>query len=322
MAAFRFLSIFIATSLWLSGREFHRVRPHKVKAKGLLKVALSRPFRWGVSKVRVRMRPGRKVEVTQRDRPLVIAHRGFSSIAPENTLQSFELALAAGADLVELDYRQTADGQLVVIHDADLDRTTDARLHWNARRIRVRERTSSEIRTLDAGRWFDPKFAGARVPLFDEALDLIQARSIALLERKDGDVASTVELLKRHAKPGRTVVQSFDWNFLRQLHERLPQQLIAALGPLSRLPGGTKKPGVFAKLDGRWIKAIQATGASIAVWNKQVSRGAVRQAHEHGLKVWVYTIDRPELANRLLDTGVDGLITNNPALIWKTIALR
>jgi glycerophosphoryl diester phosphodiesterase len=67
---------------------------------------------------------------------------------------------------------------------------------------------------------------------------------------------------------------------------------------------------------------LKRTGASVAVWNKQVSRAAIRQAHEQGLKVWVYTIDRPELARRLLAVGVDGLITNNPALIWKTMASR
>ena len=292
-----------------------------MKPKGLFKVALSGPFRWGVAKVLVRIRRRKNLSAPGQQQALVIAHRGFPAIAPENTLPSFEFALAAGADLVELDYRQSADGQLVVLHDADLDRTTDARLRWNARRIRVQTRTAAEIRSLDAGRWFDPKYAGTRVPLLSEALDLIQSRGIALLERKDGDVDSIVRVLGNSAR-GRVVVQSFDWNFLAALHSRLPHQPIAALGPLAGLPGAKKSPGVFGQLSGRWLHAIERTGAGIVVWNKQVSRGGIRQAHEQGLKVWVYTVDRPELANHLLDIGVDGLITNNPAVLWKTMALR
>jgi glycerophosphoryl diester phosphodiesterase len=117
-------------------------------------------------------------------------------------------------------------------------------------------------------------------------------------------------------------VQSFDWRFLQELHERAPEQPLAALGPLAGLPGSKKAPGVFGQLTGRWLKALRKTGASIVVWNKQVSKPAVRQAHQQGLKVWVYTINRPELAEHLLEVGVDGLITNNPSLVWKTMALR
>ncbi len=292
-----------------------------MKAKGMLKIALGAPLRWGVAKVRVRMRRPKRFKSSTNNLPLVIGHRGFSAIAPENTLPAFEFALTAGVDLVELDYRQTADGELVVIHDADLDRTTDARTRWNQRKIRVEARTVAEIKSLDAGAWFGSTFAGVRVPLLREALQLIQPRGVALLERKSGDATSTARLLEQTGSTGRVVIQSFDWNFLRELHELLPSQPLAALGPLTRLPGAKKKPGVFGQLNERWLKALSRTGASVVVWNKQVSLAAVRQAHERGLKVWIYTVDRPELARRLLDLGVDGLITNNPAVIWKSIAV-
>jgi glycerophosphoryl diester phosphodiesterase len=264
----------------------------------------------------------RAIEGVRNDRSLVIAHRGFSAIAPENTLPAFSLALQAGVDLVELDYRQSADGQLLVAHDPELDRTTNARLRWDGNHIKFEDKTAWEIRNLDAGSWFDPKYAGTRVPLLSEALDLIQPRAIALLERKSGDVDSIVGLLESKRLIGRVVVQSFDWNFLRALHERIPEQTLAALGPLTGLPGAKRAPGVFGQLTGKWLKALHRTGASVVVWNKQLSRQAVHQAHQQGLKVWVYTINRPELANRLLDIGVDGIITNNPALMWKTLALR
>jgi glycerophosphoryl diester phosphodiesterase len=71
-----------------------------------------------------------------------------------------------------------------------------------------------------------------------------------------------------------------------------------------------------------WLDELQKCGAKVAVWNQQVSREAVQLAHARGLKVWVYTINDPALANKLLDMGVDGIITNNTSLIWKTIALR
>jgi glycerophosphoryl diester phosphodiesterase len=253
---------------------------------------------------------------------LVIGHRGFSAIAPENTLPAFRFGLKAGADLVELDYRQSADGQLLVFHDSELDRTTNARLRWGGKRIKFEDKTALELRGLDAGSWFDSSFDGTRVPLLSEALDLIQGTGMALLERKSGDVASLADLLESKQMVGKVVVQSFDWGFLRALHERLPRQPLAALGPLAGLPGAKRSPGVFGQLTGRWLKALQKTGASIVVWNKQVSRGAVRLAHDRGLKVWVYTVDRPELANHLLDLEIDGIITNNPALMWKTIASR
>jgi glycerophosphoryl diester phosphodiesterase len=209
-----------------------------------------------------------------------------------------------------------------VIHDADLDRTTDARLHWGSKHIRVDSKSAWEIRGLDAGSWFDPRYSSERVPLLSEALEVIQSRGVALLERKSGDVESTAQVLEKHGVAGRVVVQSFDWGFLRSLHARLPRQPLAALGPLSGLPGVSKAPSVFGQLNVRWLKALRKTGASVVVWNKQVSRGAVRRAHEEGLKVWIYTIDRAELANHLLDLGVDGLITNNPAKMWKVMAER
>jgi glycerophosphoryl diester phosphodiesterase len=293
-----------------------------VKTKGLLKVALAGPLRWGASRVRARRQFPRAIELVGSERPLVIGHRGFSAFAPENTLPAFSLALDAGVDLVELDYRQSADGQLLVFHDPDLDRTTNARLRWGGQHPRLEDKTTWEIRSLDAGSWFDPKYAGARIPLVSEALDLIQPRGIALLERKSGDVSPIVSLLESKRLIGRVVVQSFDWVFLRAFHERVPEQTLAALGPLAGLPGAKRAPGVFGQLTGRWLKALRKTGASVVVWNKQVSRSAVRHAHEQGLKVWIYTVNRPELARRLLDVGVDGIITNNPALIWKTMALR
>ncbi len=255
-------------------------------------------------------------------RPLVIAHRGFSAIAPENTLPAFKLAKAAGADLVELDYHPTSDGQLLVIHDAEFDRTTDATNRWAARKIRVDSRTAAEAQTLDAGKWFDPQFAGTKLPLLTEALEVIQAKGgVTLIERKAGEAAACAKLLREKGLINQVVVQAFDWKYLKDLHTEIPGQILGALGP----PGtkdGKKLTDAEKTLDAGFIAEAKAAGARVIGWNKSVTREAIELAHREGIKVWIYTINDASVADTLLDMGVDGIITDNPAIIWRTLALR
>jgi glycerophosphoryl diester phosphodiesterase len=255
-------------------------------------------------------------------RPLVIGHRGYSQIAPENTLPSFKLAVTAGADLVELDYYHTKDNQLIVIHDPDLDRTTDATNRWGGKKIKVETKTAAELQSLDAGKWFAPQFAGTKLPLLTEALDTIQNGSVTLIERKAGPAADCIKLLREKNLLNRAVVQAFDWEYLRQYHEGEPAQVLGALGPPKVLSDGKKPLGLAKELNVQWLDDLQKAGAKVAVWDQHVSKEAVQLAHQRGLRVWVYTINDPALANKLLDMGVDGLITNNTSLIWRTLALR
>src|SRR5215471_17864976 len=118
----------------------------------------------------VTVEPKTAAEVIESKRVLVIGHRGFCHQAPENTLPSFRLALEAGVDLVELDYRHSRDEVPVVIHDPELNRTTDATARFRNRHVRVASKTATEIQSLDAGQWFDARFAGTRVPLLDVTL--------------------------------------------------------------------------------------------------------------------------------------------------------
>jgi len=261
------------------------------------------------------------LELISASRRLVIGHRGCCQFAPENTLPSFKLAIDAGVDFVELDYHYSKDQQLVVIHDATLDRTTDARKRWRHRRIRIESKTAAEIQSLDAGRWFGPKFAGTTVPLLSEALDVIQESSVTLIERKTGDPESCARLLKSKELINKVVVQSFDWEYLRQLHALQPDQVLGALGPPSKLSDG-RKPRGSKQMNATRLDELEKTGAEVAVWSNKLSKAAVDLAHQRGLKVWVYTINDPARTNRLLDMGVDGIITNNPELIRRTISLR
>ena len=247
------------------------------------------------------------------DRPLIIGHRGYSAIAPENTLPSFKLALDFRVDLIELDYHHTSDGVPVVIHDDTLDRTTDARKRWKQKRIRVADRTAAELRSLDAGSWFEAQFAGTKVPSLTEALDLICVNGgVALIEHKSGDAETCVQLLRRRNLINRVVVISFDWKFLREFHELEPAQVLGALGPPDCLADGSKRPLFSKALAPQWLVPLVATGARLVVWNSRVSKRAVDAALRRGLPVWVYTVDDLKLARRLLDIGVAGIITNDP----------
>lgn len=254
-------------------------------------------------------------------RPLVIGHRGFPAAAPENTLPSFQLALAARADLTELDYHHTKDGELVVIHDYTLDRTTTATNVWPGKDLKVADRTFAELGPLDAGKWYGSVFAGTRLLRLEEALDAIQKGSVTLIERKAGDAKACVELLRRKSLVNHVVVQAFDWNYLADFHRLEPAQILAGLGPWGSFKG-EKLSDDDKWLSPRWVDEAERIGLKAVVWNKQVGRDAVAYAHSRGLKVWTYTINDPAVANELLDLGVDGLISDNPAQTWRTLALR
>jgi glycerophosphoryl diester phosphodiesterase len=147
-----------------------------------------------------------------------VAHRGYSSVAPENTLPALVAAGPAGATLVEFDVRTTADGVPVVIHDRTVDRTTNgAGAVW--------ELTAGEIRALDAGSWFSPAYGAVRVPLLTEVLDVLAGARL-LLEIKPPATDEQVKVILAQVADrgllGRTVVQSFDPQILRLVRDATP----------------------------------------------------------------------------------------------------
>ncbi|HOY57062.1 MAG TPA: glycerophosphodiester phosphodiesterase family protein [Verrucomicrobiota bacterium] len=246
--------------------------------------------------------------------PLVIAHRGFSQQAPENTLPAFRLALAARADLIELDYYHAQDGVPVVIHDGTLDRTTDATNRWGGKGIAVTSRNASELTSLDAGRWFSPAYAGTRLPTLVESIETIQAGGVTLIERKGGDAPALARLLRERGWINDLVVQSFDWGFVRDARRAAPDLVLGALGPPSSR-NGRKLADQEKVLGPEFIADIEQLGAQLVVWNRQVTADAIAHAHQRGLRVWVYTINDPNEAAQIVRLGVDGIITDNPAVI-------
>lgn len=250
------------------------------------------------------------LRVLQEGRPVVIAHRGDSAAAPENTLPAFASALRIKADLIELDYHHSRDGVPIVMHDSTLDRTTDAVARWGRKDVRIDQTAVADLQNLDAGAWFGAAFAGTRVPLLAEALDTIQRGGVTLIERKAGDADTCAKLLRERGLINRVVVQSFDWEFLRVLHALVPEQALGALGPT----------GKEKAMNPAHVTAVKDLGASVIVWNEAVTPEGIRAANDNGLRVWVYTIDDPEKARALVALGVDGIITNRPALIHQTLS--
>ena len=235
-------------------------------------------------------------------RPLIIAHRGNSSEAPENTLPAFESALKLKPDFIELDYHTTADGVPVVIHDKTLDRTTNALKLFQGEKLLVKDFKYDQIKGLDTGSWRDAKFAHARLATLEQSLDVIQAGSMTMVEHKTGDARTCVELLQRKKYADKVIVQSFDWKFITECHKLDASILLGALG---------KEEVTEERLD-----QIAKTGAKVVGWNqKDITKRDIDLIHKRGFKAWVYTVDEPARAKELIAAGIDGIISNRPAVM-------
>ncbi|MEZ0166856.1 glycerophosphodiester phosphodiesterase [Kineococcus sp. LSe6-4] len=263
-------------------------------------------------------------------RPLVVAHRGSSASAPENTLAAFEAALRAGADLLELDVRLDGDGVPVVLHDETLDRTTD-------RSGAVADLPSSAVRAADAGAWFSPAFAGQRVPTLREVVDLVALHgSGGLLVEFKGTwspaaVAGAVATLRTAGVAGRSVVQSFEVETVAALRDVAPDVRRALL---VLTPGSPPAPGAlgqslrdlahdpFTALStpvgqaraeaGRAVADLGVVAVNPYVGGLVASPHVVAEYHAAGVATYPWTVDEPRLWADLLRHGVDGIITDDP----------
>jgi glycerophosphoryl diester phosphodiesterase len=246
------------------------------------------------------------------------AHRGASGYAPENTLAAFGLAAELGAQAVELDVRRTLDGALVVLHDATLERTTDAAARFPDRAPwAVGSFTLAEVRTLDAGSWFDARFAGERVPTLAEAMDVLADRGLGLLlEAKAPDqypgMAGQIGHQLRAAYPqwlraaaaGRLTVESFDWEFVRELRTILPRVSVGLLGA----PEPAALPAFAGFVD------------QINPHHTAVTADYVEQVHQLGMAVNAWTVDDPAEQAAAVAAGVDGVITNRPDVLGRQLS--
>jgi glycerophosphoryl diester phosphodiesterase len=282
-------------------------------------------------------------------RPFLVAHRGASAYAPEHTLAAYRLALEQGADYVEQDLTLTRDGVLICLHDDTLERTTDVEARFPDRAVVERgaggaatkrwyanDFTVAEVKTLDAGSWFDARFAGERVPTFEEAIALVKGRAGIFPELKSparlnargvdveqavADMLSTQGLVGAGAE-GRPAVylQSFEEKSVRRLAALLPAV------PRALLIG---RPDAARWLTAEGLREARTFATAIGPARGLIDTrpALVADAHAAGLAVVPYTFrvarDAGEAARDaatadmrrfLVDRGVDGLFTDNPDL--------
>ncbi len=250
------------------------------------------------------------------DRPLVIAHRGFSGIAPEHTIASYDLAHQAGADYLEQDLQMTSDGVLVVLHDATLDRTT----RGNATTCTglVISRTFEEIRLCDAGRWFNEgnpalardEYVGLRIPTLEEVLSRYGDSARYYIETKNPEEAPGMEeellrllreqgLLGRAEDPPRVIIQSFSPESLRKIRALEPGAfLVQLLGRMTSEEIQVRLPAI----------ATYANG--LGPHYSSVDEPLVHAARAAGLVVHPYTVNDPAEMRRLHEIGIDGFFTD------------
>ncbi|RBP62897.1 glycerophosphoryl diester phosphodiesterase [Brevibacterium sanguinis] len=250
--------------------------------------------------------------------PLVIAHRGASARFPENTMPAFSAGVEQGADMIEIDLHMSRDGELIVIHDDTLERTTDARTRFPGREdYRIASFTSEEIAVLDAGGWKCPSFAGTAVPHLAEVLALVHStRTGLLLEVKHPhqypgiaeaivrEFESAPGYLERALAAGLLVVQSADWGFIRDLHVLAPEIPVGLLGR----PGLDELRG-FAG----WVDQINPE-------RREADALFLHAVHELGMSSLVWTVDEAADMERAIDLGADGIITNVPDRLVGMIA--
>jgi glycerophosphoryl diester phosphodiesterase len=230
--------------------------------------------------------------------PLILAHRGSSVYAPENTLAAFELAVLQGAPAVELDAKLTADGEIIVIHDATVDRTTNGT-------GKVSEYTLAELQELDAGGWFGPCFNGEKVPSLRQVFECLRDRVYINVELTnyatpaDALIERVVNLIAELGIADQILFSSFSWKNItkaRKLMPEIPCGLLAA--PRTAWP-------VY------WAGTFIAHGT----YNpeiRDVTPRLLAACHRRKKPVFTYTVLDPADMRRLIDMGIDGLFVNDP----------
>jgi glycerophosphoryl diester phosphodiesterase len=225
---------------------------------------------------------------------IVIAHRGASTAAPENTLRAFELAIKQGAQMIELDLHLTSDNRVVVIHDPVLDHTTNLK-------GRVDQMALAEIRQADAGQ-------GERVPTLEETLDLTHGKARLYLEIKDRRAANeTLRLIRARRCASEVMVASFDLELMRRLGKEVRDiELGVILGTESL------NPLVRWREAFPWIALRHINYQVLCLQVELCFRYLSKRVQADGKKLYVWTADEEKDFARMISLRVDGIVTNSP----------
>jgi glycerophosphoryl diester phosphodiesterase len=241
---------------------------------------------------------------------MVVAHRGASAYAPENTLAAFCLAIDQGADAIELDAMLSADQHVMVIHDKTVDRTTEGKGD-------VRRMTLGQLKSLDAGSFHSSRFAGEPIPTLEEVFDAVGQKLLINVELKNyvslGDdlVPKVVALVRQFHLEDRVLFSSFQPVNLMRARRLLPEVPVAILA----LPGR----------GGWWARSFLMRHISpefVNPYHADATGGYIQRQHEAGRRVHVWTVDDPADLSRLARDSVDGIITNDPVAARRAIEVN
>ncbi|WP_053363115.1 glycerophosphodiester phosphodiesterase family protein [Bacillus sp. FJAT-27251] len=231
-----------------------------------------------------------------------VAHRGATGYAPENTIAAFDKGVDMKSDYIEIDLQRSKDGELVIIHDTTVDRTTDGTGF-------VKDLTLDQLRQLDAGSWKGEEFTGEKIPTFDEILDRYRGKVGILIELKapelypgiEEQVANELKERNLHIpQNNKIIIQSFNFESVKKIDQLLPKVPVGVLTS-SRAhvtPEALQEFSTYAE----WFNPSYGL----------VSKDLVRQVHELGMKIGSWTVRSQEAADFLIDMGVDAIITDYP----------
>ncbi|MDI0274734.1 glycerophosphodiester phosphodiesterase family protein [Bacillus safensis] len=234
----------------------------------------------------------------------IIAHRGSSSAAPENTIAAFDLAVQQGADYIELDVQLTMDQHVAVIHDDTVDRTT------NGSGL-VKSYTLDQLKKLDAGSWFDSQYANERIPTLQEILERYSQHVGILIEIKHpkqqiGIEKAVVDIINRFAYSRHITVQSFDANALQRVKAYAPSLRTAFI----------IKPSAF-KLTKRKLAAYSSFADCLNMKKTMINRWWIDRIHSFGMDVFIWTVKDQKTADRMKTYPIDGVVTDHPPFFLK-----
>ncbi|MFI8876506.1 glycerophosphodiester phosphodiesterase [Streptomyces sp. NPDC055243] len=257
------------------------------------------------------------------DKPLVVAHRGASAYAPENTFSAIDKAADMGFRWVENDVQRTKDGELVIMHDDTLKRTTNVEeLYPDRAPWKVADFTAKEISRLDAGSWFSPKYAGQRVPTLKQYMNRVSRNHQSLvfefkkpelypgIEKQGLAVLRKTGWLDRHHVKNKLVIQSFSADSVKTVHKLRPDIKTGFLGT----PAVADLPA-YAKFSDQ----INSTHTSISK-EYVAAIHALKGPHRKRLEIFTWTVNNAAAAKRVADFGVDGIITNTPDVVREAIS--
>jgi glycerophosphoryl diester phosphodiesterase len=235
--------------------------------------------------------------------PEIIAHRGASSMAPENTLASFRTAWEVGADAVELDIYLTTDNRIVVIHDSTTRRVSGVDMI-------VSKSSSQDLRKLDVGKWKGQQWTNEKIPYLEEVLKTVPKGKRIFIEVKCGPeiIPEMLKIIKASGLDrSQIVIISFSSEVIRTIEMHRPTMTTYWLCSINSKPGSIEKSIETAK-------AIKTDGIDVAA-SAEVNSDYAKMIREAKLGFYVWTVDNPAIAKRMADLGVDGITTNKPVEI-------